>query len=343
MHMKFRGWRTTGVAALMFLASAGAARAQSSVSLYGLADAFVGVIHPAGAAGNAWEVGSGGMSTSYWGISGAEDLGSGLKAVFTMESFFRINSGQTGSFTGEAFFGRRAFVGLSGPFGEVTLGRNDAPLFVSTLLFNPFGNSFIFSPIVGHSFLPSAMGPASVQSDTAIDDSIMYQTPSIGGLSASLLYSNAGVAGRAGQANYSANLLYFAGPLSATAAVQTLHTASLFLSGATAQTAWLLGGAYRIRTVKFYFQYERVDNNNAVIDDTVQAGASAQLGTGSVLFSWAGTRRRAESGNIRWSTVSLGYDYPLSKRTDVYAIWRYDTMTRVSSGNSVSAGIRMKF
>lgn len=126
--------------------------------------------------------------------------------------------------------------------------------------------------------------------------------------------------------------------------MQSLHTASLFLNGATEQTAWLVGGAYRLRAVKLYFQYERVTNNNDLTDDTVQVGASAQVGTGSVLASWAGTRRRPQQGSdLRWSTVALGYDYPLSKRTDVYAAWRYDTMSSVSSGNSLGAGIRMKF
>ncbi|RQS69189.1 porin [Burkholderia sp. Bp8963] len=335
-------WRLT--LALAIGIASGMAHAQSSVSLYGLVDAFVGEVHPAGAAGNAWQVGSGGMTTSYWGMSGSEDLGGGLKAVFTLESFFRVNGGQVGSFNGESFFGRNAFVGLSGHFGELTLGRNTAPLFVSTLLFNPFGNSFVFSPIVVHSYLGSAMGAASLQSDTAIDDSVLYQTPEVGGLSGSLLYSNAGVAGHVGQANYSANVLYFAGPFSATAAVQSLHTASLFLNGATTQTAWLVGGAYRFRAIKLFAQYERVDNNNHVTDDTVQVGMSVRMGLGSVLVSWAGTQRRPSAGDhVRWSTAALGYDYPLSKRTDVYAAWRYDTITRVSSGNSVGAGIRMKF
>ncbi|SEA60279.1 porin [Paraburkholderia sartisoli] len=344
MRSDLRGRWGKGGVVLALCVTAGAVQAQSSVSLYGLADAFAGMVRTPGAAGNAWQVRSGGLTTSYWGMSGSEDLGDGVKALFTLESFYRINGGQTGSFDGQSFFGRRAFVGLSGYFGQLTLGRNDSLLFVSTLLFNPFGNSFVFSPIVVHTFLGSAMGAASVQSDTAIDDSIVYQTPEVGGLSGALLYSNAGVAGHAGQANYSANALYFAGPFSATAAVQSLHTASLFLNGATEQTAWLVGGAYRIHAVKLYFQYERVDNNSEVTDDTVQVGASAQVGTGSVLLSWAGTRRRpAEGSDMHWSTVALGYDYPLSTRTDVYAAWRYDTMSSVSSGNSVGAGIRMKF
>ncbi|PXX23092.1 MULTISPECIES: porin [Burkholderia] len=342
MQKSLRG--TTTVLTLALATTTGMAHAQSSVALYGLADAFVGELHPAGALGSAWQVGSGGMTTSYWGMSGSEDLGGGLKAVFTLESFFRMNGGQIGSFNGQAFFGRNAFVGLGGHFGELTLGRNTAPLFVSTLLFNPFVNSFVFSPIVVHSNLGSAMGSASLQSDTAIDNSVLYQTPEVGGLSGSVLYSNAGVAGHVGQANYSANVLYFAGPFSATAAVQSLHTASLFLNGATAQTAWLIGSAYRFRAIKVFAQYERVDNNNHVTDDTVQVGASIRTGIGSVLVSWAGTQRRPAAGDhIHWSTAALGYDYPLSKRTDMYAAWRYDTISHVSSGNSVGAGIRMKF
>ncbi|QNB16110.1 porin [Paraburkholderia tropica] len=339
-----RGRCSKGAVAVSLCLATGVAQAQSSVSLYGLADAFAGVVRTPGAQGNAWEVGSGGLSTSYWGISGAEDLGSGVKAIFTLESFYRINSGQSGAFNGQSFFGRRAFVGLSGQFGQLTLGRTDSLLFVSTLLFNPFGNSFVFSPMVVHTFLPSAMGAASVQSDTAIDDSIVYQTPEFGGLTGSLQYSNAGIAGHAGQANYSANLLYFAGTFSATAAVQSLHTASLFLNGPTQQTAWLVGAAYRLEAVKLFFQYERVTDNNELADDTVQAGTSAQVGTGSVLLSWAGTLRRPAQGpDLRWSTVALGYDYPLSKRTEVYAVWRYDTMTSVSSGNSLGVGIRTRF
>lgn len=344
MGRDVRGRWSKGLAALSLWVTVGAAHAQSSVSLYGLADAFAGVVRMPGAAGNAWKVGSGGLSTSYWGMSGAEDLGGGLKAIFTLESFYRISGGQSGAYDGQSFFGRRAFVGLSGQFGQLTLGRNDSLLFVSTLLFNPFGNSFVFSPMVVHTFLGSAMGAASVQSDTAIDDSIVYQTPEVGGLTGSVLYSNAGIAGHAGQANYSANVLYFAGPFSATAAVQSLHTGSLFLNGATEQTAWLAGAAYRLQAVKLYLQYERVTNNDDLTDDTVQVGASAQVGTGSILVSWAGTLRGPAQGtDIRWSTVVLGYDYPLSKRTDVYAACRYDTMTRVSSGNSLGAGIRMKF
>ena len=207
----------------------------------------------------------------------------------------------------------------------MTLGRNTAPLFVSTLLFNPFGNSFAFSPMISHGYLAMGRLPCKAIRQSTVRSCIRHRMSEASG---SLLYSNAGMAGHTGQANYSANVLYFAGPFSATAAVQSLHTASLFLNGATAQMAWLVGGAYRIHATKLMFQYERVSNNSNVTDDTVQVGASARFGMGSMLLSWAGTRRRPVTGSgIRWSTFALGYDYPLSKRTDIYAAWRYDTIT----------------
>ncbi|SEK15412.1 hypothetical protein SAMN05216550_13821 [Paraburkholderia tropica] len=62
-----RGRCRKGAVAVSLCLATGVALAQSSVSLYGLADAFAGVVRTPGAQGNAWEVGSGGLSTSYWG------------------------------------------------------------------------------------------------------------------------------------------------------------------------------------------------------------------------------------------------------------------------------------
>lgn len=106
--------------------------AQSNVTLYGQVDAWVGAQAVPGKA-QAWLEGGGGMSTSYWGIRGSEDLGGGTKAEFTLESFFRPQSGVMGSYNGEPFFGRSAYVGLSNDrYGALKLGR-----IVSPYLFPP--------------------------------------------------------------------------------------------------------------------------------------------------------------------------------------------------------------
>src|SRR6202035_5611037 len=64
---------------------------------------------------------SGMPSGSRWGLKGVEDLGGGLKTIFTLENGFDLNSGALGQ--GGREFGRQAFLGLSGNFGTLTFGR----------------------------------------------------------------------------------------------------------------------------------------------------------------------------------------------------------------------------
>lgn len=100
-----------------------AASAQTQVTIYGVVDAFAGRTATASAPQAVNAVNSGGMITSYYGFSGTEALGGGLKAQFQIEGFFRGDTGEAGRFPGEAIFARNANVGLAGDFGLVRLGR----------------------------------------------------------------------------------------------------------------------------------------------------------------------------------------------------------------------------
>src|ERR1700761_8619421 len=119
--------KATACAAL--LASATSAFAQSSVQLYGQVDEWVGAQKFPGGK-TAVQVAGGGMSTSYWGLKGSEDLGNGYKAIFALESFFRAQNGNYGRFQGDTFFARNSYVGIQSPFGTVTTGRLTTQLFV---------------------------------------------------------------------------------------------------------------------------------------------------------------------------------------------------------------------
>ncbi|HVE09291.1 MAG TPA: porin [Paraburkholderia sp.] len=331
-------------AALLAGSFASCAHAQSSVQLYGQVDAYVGAMHFSGAPGIAWQQSGGGMSTSYFGLKGSEDLGGNLKAVFALEDFFRSNNGRYGSFDGQSFFARNSYVGLETPAGTLTLGRNTVPLFVSTILFNPFIDSFNFSPMVLHTYIDSGLGPASVQGDTGWDNSVLYSSPSFNGLAGTLLYGNAGVPGHTGQANYGGNLLYFSGHLAATAAFQTVHDSSILFNGASRQTTFQFGATYDFTLLKLYAQYQIVNNDNQVRDNTSQLGASVPLGAGNVRLSWVRTQReRASNGDAIRNTAALGYVLPLSKRTSVYATYLYDKVSALASGSSVGVGIRQQF
>jgi predicted porin len=72
-----------------------------------------------------------GTLPSRWGLRGSEDLGGGLRAVFTLESGFGPDTGASGQ--GGRLFGRQALVGLSGGWGTVSLGRQYTMLFWSLL------------------------------------------------------------------------------------------------------------------------------------------------------------------------------------------------------------------
>lgn len=102
----------------------GVAHAQSSVTLYGLVDAGITYTNNATSGtghGALVQFTSGSSQGDRWGLTGKEDLGGGLKAIFTLESGFQLSNGalaQSG-----LLFNRAAFVGLDGRFGTLTLGR----------------------------------------------------------------------------------------------------------------------------------------------------------------------------------------------------------------------------
>src|ERR1700712_5861838 len=90
--------KATVTAGMFGLLAASSVQAQSSVSLYGQVDEWVGATKFPGS-DRAWNVSGGGMSTSYWGFKGAEDLGNGYKAIFTLEGSFARRTASTGPST----------------------------------------------------------------------------------------------------------------------------------------------------------------------------------------------------------------------------------------------------
>ena len=113
-------------------AMAGAAQAQSTVTIYGLLDANVQSFKTNVAAGagatatlqslTQTKIDSGGLNGSRWGIRVSEDIGGGMAVIGNLESGFNIDTGASAQ--GGLLFGRRANVGISSGFGTVTIGRN---------------------------------------------------------------------------------------------------------------------------------------------------------------------------------------------------------------------------
>lgn len=114
-----RGMAVAGMALL----AAGAASAQSSVQVYGMVDAGVEYLNRVGGNGSLMRVPTvtSGIMPSRLGFRGTEDLGNGLKAQFVLEMGMALDTGALQQ--GGRGFGRQAYVGLSGGWGTLTLGR----------------------------------------------------------------------------------------------------------------------------------------------------------------------------------------------------------------------------
>lgn len=327
------------------------ASAQSSVTVSGVIDIDANTQTSAATGQRINSLQNGGYQTSFFQIAGTEELGGGMKADFHLGSFFQANNGQDGRFPGDTLFSRDANVDLAGGFGRVTLGRQISPLYLSTLLFNPFDDSFAFSPIIQHTYNAFAAGNV-INADSGYSNAIAYSTPDIQGLSATVLYT---MAGQIGQTNsWSANVLYFHGPFAATLAYENTNTdatnsfVGAYQVGSTQKVAQV-GVSYDFNPVKVYFQYEHNDTPLAVTGgpvtdastslSTFQVGTKINVGQGNILASYAKT-----GGWVDHKTFSVGYDYDLSKRTDLYVMGMNDQAADYANTvNSFSVGIRHRF
>lgn len=110
------------MAAAALTACSTAALAQSSVTLYGTVDQYVSYLRSSsGEKSLALEDGA--LTRTRWGLRGSEDLGSGRRATFQLESGVNADDGTAADKS--RLFDRQAWVGLAGGFGEVRLGRQN--------------------------------------------------------------------------------------------------------------------------------------------------------------------------------------------------------------------------
>jgi len=336
----------------------GAAQAQSNVQVSGLVDLYAGSIKLGDGSARSSQLGSGGLTTSWWGINGTEDLGQGRKVGFALGAFFRADSGEMGRFNGDPFFARDANIFLSSELGEVRVGRSMAPNFLPTILFNPFGSSFTISPLVLHANIhwPTTSFPFDPQyrttaADTGWSNQITYSTPSFGGLKANFHYQFGEQYGEnKDKKNIGANLLYFQGPLALTAFIERAQVSNpdLTLLRQTKQN-WMFGGSYDFQVVKLYATY-----GQSVHKPTHSYKAKTTSIGLDVPVTKAGTLKAAAAytkvdapvtGDAKRTTLTLGYDHVLSKRTDVYTALMYDKQkwNENNSGTSAIVGIRHHF
>lgn len=315
------------VAALAVLTViAGAAHAQSSVSLYGLVDVFVGESTSKITIGSAvaksepgTSLTSGGLNGSRWGLRGSEDLGGGLKASFQLEQGFSADTGAAAATVG---FNRTSKVGLSGAFGSIEMGRQYTHLFQLVDGFDAQGSSSFSA--TNAIFGPAVLSGVVLAPTLRRDNMVQYTSPDMGGFTAGVQYAfgeNGAVGVSAGRA-VSVAAGYVNGPI----AVQGVYEA-VKGAGAAAATAKStgLGVSYDFTAVKvlaqFVTQKDGLANgskdNGYVLSAIVPVGSS-----GSVNVGLGGEKSKDVLTGIQFAkttSASVEYRHNLSKRTTVYA------------------------
>jgi predicted porin len=182
MKIKFAPAKT--LLAALLAASASTGFAQSTVTIYGIADAavrYVNGLTNANAPSNTSQgtISSGVDNTSRLGFRGSEDLGGGMKAVFNMEMGVNFATGAPADAV--KLFDRASFVGLENTWGTITFGRHTTALADSLAPVDPLGVRFAgFNPNVGIAALSAPglgieFGPSgSTAGSYRLDSSIKY-------------------------------------------------------------------------------------------------------------------------------------------------------------------------
>jgi predicted porin len=313
-----------------------------SVEIYGLIGAYVGSFKRSGDPASVRQLGGGGLNTSFLGFRGKEDLGGGMNAIFALESFFRPDTGEQGRNATDPFFSRNAWVGFEGNAGRLTFGRQTNPTYAAMSQLSPFGNSVVFSPLTLQSFV--ATYGSNIVGDTVWNNVIQYQSPTMGGFRGSLLYGLGEVAGHPGVANMGLHGTFVSGKFLAALSAQRVRV-NISTPLPTQQDAWLAGATYDFGVVRIYGNAEHTsiegNRKNRLFDAGLSIPVSA---TGSVLLEAAQSRiEMPRTADVRRLTASIGYDYRLSKRTDVYAVYSNDKRSDAGSAGSAALGLRHTF
>lgn len=316
--------------ALALAAAASCAHAQTNVTIYGIADAAL-VGENGGSAGHQTKVTSGAASASRLGFRGSEDLGDGMSAFFTLETGTKIDTGELDATN--TIFNRQAFVGLKTKAGSVALGRQYTPYHLALVeAVDPFHTGYAGT---SKNLLPDN------GTNVRTSNTITYSSPRTSGFGVDLAYSAGEQTEISAGRQYGGAVVYSGGPLNLRLVYNAKNTdvAATAVSHDIGRNV-LFGGNYNFRWIRVYFGYE-VDKgfNSATLPNAnnpyggvkptastdgrdALLGFSAPVGPGELMFSVQHKDDRT-SFNQDASEWGVGYLYPLSKRTGLYAAYAH--------------------
>lgn len=322
---------------------------------------------------------SGQNSSNRFGVKGEEDLGNGVKVGFSLENGFSSDDGKLS--TANRLFDREALLYVAGDFGELGMGRQ-GDLASGNGRYGLFGGkvspfSTGWSDIAGHKYV---MGAGFGR----MDNSVTYKTPTFAGVNVLAQYSfnkDSTDTDREGSSavdrQYALGASFTAGDLYLTGIVTQTNLQSLGKQDVEDPLTVSLGGNYNFGVAKLYVatqyfkdsdlsvkQIDRYDekSNKTGCQDASQfdgfglsvgADVPAFGGTAKVLVGYMDAEDQSTAAqDVQRYTFSVGYEYPLSKRTFVYggAGYYMDSYDKVDVGHddkasvaAVNAGLVHKF
>lgn len=363
--------------AIAALAAVGAASAQSSVTLYGLADVYAGqsktvttVNTPNGIVKTEVKktgFNSGGLQGSRVGVKGVEDLGNGLKAVFNYEmGFDAIDGHLTANGSSDVGFGRRAVVGLQGGFGSVLLGRDYTPLFNLLAASTPNGMANTWETTTD-AFQTRANGVHYAGNFAGVGVQAFggYAKETQKNFTNGVLTSTTVDTKSTG---YGLGLSYANGPFMVGVAGQQFKGEN---GGVTVSkdTEAGVGASYDFGAAKLFANYVQLKNVGTVAANSygvaelktqeANIGVNVPLGAATLMAQYGHNRLKGynaagtQVGKAKGNDWVVGANYAFSKRTDVYArVGRMDDLKfKDMAGNTVGSskaesfgvGLRHKF
>jgi predicted porin len=308
------------VAAALAAACISSVHAQSSVTLYGILDAGITWVNNQN--GHSALIEDTGIAqANRWGLTGAEDLGGGVKAIFTLENGFTLGNGALGQ--GGAMFGRTAVVGLSSRYGTLTLGRQ-YDFMLDNIVLDTAGARF--AGVYGFHTLD-----IDRLAGEQVNNAVKYVSGSLSGITAGAMYGFSNVAGSFGGTAGAPRFTSFGlnydngGPL-------VIGAAYTNTNGANASVAEAALKASAMRNIGFGARYRF--GSLTVFGNYTNNRASGIAGTGTVIVSvieagidWFVTPD-VDAGigysynhypTAQISQINAAVHYFLSKSTDLYA------------------------
>jgi len=319
------------------------ALAQSTVTLYGLVDEGLDYVSNIGGHSQ-FQLASGFLQGSRFGLRGSEDLGGGLKAVFQIENGFNASNGKLAQ--GGLMFGRQAWVGLaSDQYGTVTLGRQYDSVVTYLGPTTANGNW-------GGTFFAHPYDNDNTDNSFRVNNTIKYASPVLAGIKFGGTYSFSNDTNFANNRAYSFGAQYNTGPLLIAAAFLQSNNPSSTATGAitnggdenfVGQTLRVfgVGGTYTFDSAQVGLSY-----TNTFVASPTSSGyvgnISPAAGTLNNLryqnfeingryffkpafylgamytYTKSNYNTSVDKLNLNYQTVGLMADYALSKRTDVY-------------------------